>query len=349
MKIITCASFYASGSSALTDLVAEYEGVCNLTDYEFRFLHDIDGVSDLEYHLVECHNRHNAGHALKRFERLSKFNAGTFFNARYEPFFNNQYMKLTNEYINKLMDFKFKGWWFYDLYDRGRFYYYFKQIQNHLLMKLPVKNKGILRNEETYCSHPTREKFLECTREYVAKLMRAANPENLPYLEIDQIVPSQNLNRVLRYFSDDICVFIVDRDPRDIYALEHLYLHEQICPYKDVNEFCDWYDYMHKSGSPEEYDEKVVTHLRFEDLIYNYEKVVPQIEKFIGLDPLKHKNQFSKLNPLRSVHNTQIWKGKGIDEDIKVIERRLGEYLYDFDSVKDNTIIGIPVNDNTVF
>jgi len=27
MKIITCASYYGSGSSALTDLVSEYEGV----------------------------------------------------------------------------------------------------------------------------------------------------------------------------------------------------------------------------------------------------------------------------------------------------------------------------------
>ena len=60
MKIITCASYYGSGSSALTDLVAEYENVKDLTNYEFRFLYDIDGVSDLEYHLVENHDRHNA-------------------------------------------------------------------------------------------------------------------------------------------------------------------------------------------------------------------------------------------------------------------------------------------------
>lgn len=86
MKIITCASFYGSGSSALTDLVAEYSCVKDLTNYEFRFLYDIDGVSDLEHYLCECHDRHNAGHALKRFKRLSEFNAGTFFNARYEPF-----------------------------------------------------------------------------------------------------------------------------------------------------------------------------------------------------------------------------------------------------------------------
>ena len=46
MKVITCASYYGCGSSAVTDLISEYEGVKSLTNYEFRFIHDIDGISD---------------------------------------------------------------------------------------------------------------------------------------------------------------------------------------------------------------------------------------------------------------------------------------------------------------
>ena len=60
MKILTCAGYFSSGSSAVTDLFSEYEKVSAVGDYEFRFLHDIDGVSDLEFHLTECHNRHNS-------------------------------------------------------------------------------------------------------------------------------------------------------------------------------------------------------------------------------------------------------------------------------------------------
>ena len=41
-----------------------------MTNYEFRFVQDPDGISDLEYNLVENHNRHNSGHALKRFKKL---------------------------------------------------------------------------------------------------------------------------------------------------------------------------------------------------------------------------------------------------------------------------------------
>lgn len=66
-RLISCASYYGSGSSAIIDLIGEYKHVKSLTNYEFRFIQDIDGLMDLEYHLVQNPNRHNSGHALKRF------------------------------------------------------------------------------------------------------------------------------------------------------------------------------------------------------------------------------------------------------------------------------------------
>lgn len=53
MKVLTVTGFYSTGSSAVTDLIKECEGVFCKSDYEVRFLHDPDGVSDLEYHLIE--------------------------------------------------------------------------------------------------------------------------------------------------------------------------------------------------------------------------------------------------------------------------------------------------------
>ena len=70
MRFITCASYYGSGSSAITDLISEYQSVYSFTNEEFRFVQDPDGISDLEFQLVENFNRHNSGHALKRYKRL---------------------------------------------------------------------------------------------------------------------------------------------------------------------------------------------------------------------------------------------------------------------------------------
>ena len=70
MRIISCASYYGSGSSAITDLISEYDNVFSFTDEEFRFTHDPDGISDLEYNLVQNFNRHNSGRALKRYSSI---------------------------------------------------------------------------------------------------------------------------------------------------------------------------------------------------------------------------------------------------------------------------------------
>ncbi|EHC03584.1 hypothetical protein ACS60V_05400 [Streptococcus suis] len=349
MKIITCASFYGSGSSALTDLVAEYSCVKDLTNYEFRFLYDIDGVSDLEHYLCECHDRHNAGHALKRFKRLSEFNAGTFFNARYEPFFNNQYMKLTRKFIDSIIDFSYPGWWFYDVYDKGKVLYYILIQWDKILRKLTNGKKSILSRERIFCSHPSQEKFIESVQNYVASLMQAANPEGLPFLEVDQLVPSQNLNRILRYFSDDITVFIVDRDPRDVYTSNRFYWKENICPTDDVNTFCDWFLYTRKSGKVESYNTNQVIKLRFEDMIYKYDETVAKIEMLTGLDNSLHSMQFKKFNPQQSVNNTQIWKKHNIEVEIKVIEERLAEYLYPFDEVNSDAVPGVKQEDGKIF
>ena len=57
MKIITCASYYGTGSSAVTDLLSEYSSIRSLGRYEYRFAWDPDGVSDLEFNIVQNNNR----------------------------------------------------------------------------------------------------------------------------------------------------------------------------------------------------------------------------------------------------------------------------------------------------
>ena len=88
MRFISCASYYGSGSSAITDFVSEFDTVYSFTDEEFRFVQDPDGVSDLEYNLVENFNRHNSGHAIKRYKKLVDFYCGNMFGKKYEKFFH---------------------------------------------------------------------------------------------------------------------------------------------------------------------------------------------------------------------------------------------------------------------
>lgn len=349
MKIITCASYYGSGSSALTDLVSEYDSVKDLSDFEFRFLHDMDGVRDLEYYLTQNHNRHNSGHAIKRFAKLSKFNFGNFLSRKYSGYFEgNDYQRITQEYIEGLTDFKYNGWWFYDLYDKGTGVYYIYQAFNHIFRKLHTDSIRILKNEWTYCSHPDSQKFLDMTKAYVSRLMRALNKEGKEYLEIDQIVPSSNLKDILRYFDDEIFVFVVDRDPRDVFLSEKYYWKERICP-SDAGLFCKWFAYAREEGNSISEDLPNVFKIHFEDLIYKYDETVEFIEKVTGLRPGSHIWKFEKLNPKRSVVNTRLWEKHSDKGDIRIIEKRLEKYLYSYDDTDCMNIAGADVKNSKVF
>lgn len=347
MRLISCASYFGSGSSALTDLVSEYKGVKSLTDYEFRFVHDTDGIADLEYHLVDCHNRHNSGHALKRYKRLCEFNHGIGFIQRYEPFFNGKFLELSLAYIKELTDFEYPGKWFMDMYDRGRYFYYMKSIQGKLYRRLHIR-RSTMPKEMTLCSHPSREKFLDCTREYIKRLLEAANPENMPILMMDQILPSSNINKCLRYFPDDTKLVIVTRDPRDVYFSEKFVWHEFVTPY-DPETFCKWFDYTHSSNCNETPDPQKVMIINFEDLIYKYKEMVTKIERFLELNPEEHIHPFKGLNPKRSFVNTQLWKKFDDLESLKIIEKSLPQYLYDFEEKRYDNIEGVEVQNSQSF
>lgn len=348
MKVITCASFYGSGSSAIIDFFSEFNDVKKMGNYEFRIFYDIDGISDLQFHLVECQNRHNSGHALKRFERLAKFYSGSSLVKRYEPFFDNKFYKTTHEYIESLKNFEYEGWWFYDLYDRGRKYYFFKQLINHFIKLFTKKNSNILKRTRTYCSNLEEGEFLEKTRNYSHNLLMNANKENFDYLAIDQLLPSQNTKRVMKYFKDDIYVFIVDRDPRDVYLCEMLKWHEGIVPH-DPKMFCKWYRYS-RNNYRRDIDGKKIFFVQFEDLIYKYDETVNYVGSIVGIDSKNHVSQFKFLNPKKSVVNTMLYaKTDKYKDAIKIIEEELTEYLYDFSSVCCNEIVGIDIDNKEIF
>lgn len=338
MKIVTCASYHGTGSSALTDLITEYSGVCSLGDYEFNFLYAVDGISDLEYHLTDFPDRHTSGHALKRFKRLVDFSAGKWFNKRYEPFFNNQYKKLSYEYIDKLIDFKIPGSTFYSDYDKGLLYYYSKGLINKI-RHLCGFGSPRYKNEYELFSHPSKEQFLKFTREYTHNLLSYANKDDSKILMIDQLLPSSNTMHCLRYLKDDAIVFIVDRDPRDIFLINKYVWKETNVP-TDPDLFCKWFSLTHSCAEGLPLDSTRVMKVFFEDLIYNYPQTIKRIEQMCGLEESEHIKMYCKLNPKKSVVNTRLWERYNEKSAMDIIENTLSKYLYPYDSLESFDVVG---------
>ena len=329
MRIVTCTGYFSTGSSAICDLLSEYEGFYYKNDYELRFIYDTDGLSDLEYHLVENHNRHNSGHALKRYKRLVDFYCGNRIAKKNEWYFNGKWKYLSYCYLDSLTEFSYKGAWLYDYLDRGLFFHYF----NSLLRK--TIKRDFLTNEETPCGYPSKNDFYEKTKIYLSKLFDAACDRKCEVFLVDQALPPSDIKRYLPMF-DDIFVFIVDRDPRDVYFLEKYIRKESVIP-SNVEDFCKWFEYTRRHRQHETINTNNSMFIQFEDLIYRYDDSLYKIEKVLNLSPEKHLERKTKFIPEKSINNTQIWKRLTMSEqqveELEIITDKLKKYLYEFPEI----------------
>ena len=339
MRVISCAGYYGTGSSAIVDYFSEFSNCFSFADYEFRFLHDPDCVSDLEYNLVENHNRNNSGYALKRYKKMVDFFAGNRLIKRYEPFFDNQWKKISYEYIDELTDFDYAGYWAYDVVDKGMLYYYICRIINKILQKTIWRNNSKkkiennlneLPHERTLCSRPSEEKFLNATRQYINKLLSIPNKDHLPFVMVDQIVPSSNLNRYLRYF-DDIVVFVVDRDPRDVYYLAKYVWKVKLVPTESPEVFSRWFRYTHAHRLSEKVDKSKVMYVQFEDMVLHYDDTMPRIRDFCGMKEIDHTQKYKYFDPKISIANVGAWRVRAdLATEMDVIAKTLPEFLYNY-------------------
>ena len=146
---------------------------------------------------------------------------------------------------------------------------------------------------------------------------------------VDQIVPSTNLSRYLRYFNN-IRVIIVDRDPRDVYCLEKYVWKDGMIP-TDPKLFCKWFKYTRNNRDKELKNDRV-KFVQFEDLVYKYNETVKELERWLELDVKDHIRKNTTFDPSMSKRNTKTWLKyeNNEKENIKYIEEELSPFLYKY-------------------
>ena len=330
MNIITTTGYYGTGSSAITDLMMEFNDIHCVGDIEIRYFHDPFGLSDIEYYLVENPNRHNSGYALKKFEKNVKYWSGNRFIKRYERLFEGNFLKESQSYIEKLKLSEFKGYWHMDV------------IELPVLLRIGLRsiNKikmifsrsletGIyeLPFSKTYLVDETVQSFLMKTVEYNTRLFKSIITSKSTIM-VDQLVPPSNIKRYLRYLPE-LKVFLVDRDPRDLYILEKFIWRGGIIPTDNVEVFCQWFEVTRKHRADNSMLENV-QFIQFEDLIYNYNDATQSIFAFAGLNTNNYE-KFKHFDPEKSKRNTRLWLNyPEVMMDISFIEERLSDFLYDY-------------------
>ncbi len=343
-RIIVPTGYMGSGSSAVTDLLSEYKDVSNdFKSFEYVFLHCPNGLFDLEDELLIGNNAIRSDYSIRAFENQMKnlYDKKFWWIGNYKKIIGPKFMDYTNEFVNNITEFKFNSYWY--PHEEPNTKMIFK-----LLVRKPFKiicrnklfNKKILRyNDGMKVSYINADTFYKYSKEYIYNVLNEAchGKENVVF---DQLLLPFNLFRVDNYFNDNLKVICVERDPRDVFLVNKYvwsFKNAMIPIPTDVQQFCEFYKKMRESEK--KVDSNKILRIRLEDLIYKYDETVDLIQKFVGFTDKDHIRPKTKFIPEISIKNTQLFYGnKAFENEVKIIEKNLKDYLYDFPYKLENKI-----------
>lgn len=342
-RIIVPTGYMGSGSSAITDLIAEFKDCQNEhKSYEYILLHCPDGLFDLEDKLLIGNNAIRSDEAIRTFEKqMNKlYNKKFWWVGNYENIIGPNFKKITEEYIKNIEQFNYNGFW-----------YTHEEVNTEMFIKLSlrkilklvtlnkIKYKKILRYQDGMrISLVNDNEFYKYSQDYIYNIIEEISngKENVI---LDQFLLPFNLFRVDNYFDEKLKVIVVERDPRDVFILnKYIWTQRELqvpMPY-DVEEFCEYYKRMREKEK--ECNSDKVLRVKFEDLIYKYDEKLKEIKKFLNFTTNDHINPKTRFNPDISIKNTQIFRKKEYEDEIKIIEKKLQKYLYDFPYEINNDI-----------
>ena len=330
----------ATGSSALVGLLKEYPELKVCDNAEIQEAFRIDGLQDLEYHLVKQYSRHISGDAaIMRFKKSITYYKTPLVKKTMQP---AQYLAAANEFIDSLIQ---GSWYGIDNIDYNTGHPLLNFIV--LLYKKIVFPKYEKITGRSYNHWPARKMYLsiepdnfyEKAKKYTDKLIQATGGTPDQTVVFDQVFEGNAPEHCFPFFRNPKAI-VVDRDPRDLYLVakfaDKASGEARFMPRNDVKVFVEYYRRLRMNQERKDTDK--ILFIRFEDLIYNYDVTVDKIAEFVGC--INHAYPKKYFKPQVSINNTQLFnnpKYKETLEDIKYIEKELEEYLFPFENYKKLT------------
>lgn len=327
--IVGACGFGSTGSSVVSDYLMEFDNVCVLDGVEFELVSCCDGLIDLAYTLMTPHNRTGSAIAIKRFKEMVERNKAYYSTSG--KIDENYFIERTNEFLDSLVAVKWKGFLNIERESRIKSILKTSILQRRVIPFIEKKRKERLEcyPMEDICLSIAPDDFFEKSRKYVDDLLKAMGADNGKIIVLDQPFPGNNPQSCFPFFNDPYAI-VVDRDPRDNYVFSKTKLlgKNHFMANKNVHDFITYYRTI-RDSQPYQLQDSRVFRMQFEDFVYEYDKTTEKLNSFLGIGNNPHPK--SVFDPSLSIANTQVFKRyPEFSDDIKIIERELGEYLFDF-------------------
>lgn len=329
-KTVGVCGYVATGSSAFSDFLREFDDVQVLDFFEFLFAYVTDGLEDLEYHLNNYHKFSHSVVAIERFRKLMKIN-------EYNRLYGKNFYKTTNAFIKNIIQFSWRGYSsLVDQFVCSKGEQFLKKYIFKLLKTL--KNKKILGMYARFFTYNMElsimpEDFEKEAHIFISHILDVMGRDRQRITVLDQPFEASNPVKSFKFF-DNPKAIVVDRDPRDHYLFVKNFLRPRGIGYQvpcnNVDDYIKYFRLVHQSPF-RAWDRDDVIHINFESFIYDYENTKKKIMDFVEITNHVHKGIYFK--PTHSRNNTQLFKKYiGFESDIMKIEKELPEYIFHFDN-----------------
>ncbi|GHV39979.1 sulfotransferase family protein [Clostridia bacterium] len=333
--VIGVCGFVATGSSAVSDLLKEFDETQVIDSLEFSIAYTPDGLEDLEYHLNKFSKQTSSVVAINRF-RKRIHDLGALLKAT-----NGKSIKIANKFLSEIVSLSWEGSMsgsvdklFMSKYRRKLRQIYLKLHKRLKLKRFPLFIKSLF-NYKLECSI-LPPKFDEASRDFINNMLKACNCDDDKIIVLDQPFDGSNPVKSFKYF-DSPKAIIVDRDPRDLYLFAKVFLENKMLgrkmPSQNVDDFIKYYKLV-RQGFDNIKGREDILFMNFEELIYNYDEAIKKVSIFCNVS--NHVKKGDNFNPHWSRNNTQLFKKyHGFENDVQKIEYELPEYLFRFDNFHD--------------
>jgi hypothetical protein len=334
-----------SGKSALVDLLREFDAFwVPHYSFEFDLLRVRGGLLDLRTWLCDDWSpirSHAAVHAFRdvldrmgvdpRWWDVRGLLRST--SQRYDRSFNGRFRALSREFVDSFVIGSYRAEWPYDALRESDWVRLARKLLRRAGLRGKLLRDVLLVDGQDFAVRATRY-LQDLYHEIVpqgtdwAVLNNGFEPFN-PLPALDTITGSRQM--------------VVTRDPRDVFV-SGLNLH-RVAAGSDRTLLSVDNDGLNKSFLATDdlalfvkryrlYHEKLyrgtdprVAHLRFEDLVRDYEASVHRVMAFLGLQRAQHARPGQSFSPARSGSNVGLWRSYSGSADIEYIARELPEYL----------------------
>jgi hypothetical protein len=326
--IIGSCGFGGTGSSVLTDLLREYDDVQVFDDFEFSLAYRVDGLQDLEYHLVKQYARNSSSdYAIKRFLDMSRCYETPLIN---KPCPGGIFRRLSQDFIDEIVQLCYRGVDTADMLTgnvaRNVLAFASKKVFIPKLVEKLTRQPAYLWPCRTMYFSIEPDGFYDEARRYINRILEAMGADLARPICLDQPFEGNAPGQSMVFFEDSRAV-VIDKDPRDLYLDYKYSMHRdyKFFPRGSVEDFVVFYKNLRRFAQERE----DVMQLRFEEFVYEYEATVARVESFLGLT--EHVSPRRFFRPEMSINNTQQIRRHPEDSaDIKYIENNLREFLFDF-------------------